>query len=107
RCSNGWKQRGTTPSHPISAATARARDRRAASTTATRTRPQTSSPSPTGCGWAVVDLYPERIRSWSALSVPHIGAFGRAIRDDPDQQQRSQYITFFQEPGVAEAALSA
>ena len=60
-----------------------------------------------GCGWAVVDLHPERIRSWSALSVPHIGAFGRAIRDDPDQQQRSQYITFFQEPGVAEAALSA
>ena len=43
----------------------------------------------------------------SRMSVPHIGAFGRAIRDDPDQQQRSQYITFFQEPGVAEAALSA
>ncbi len=60
-----------------------------------------------GCGWAVVDLYPARVASWSALSVPHIGAFGRAIREDPDQQQRSQYITFFQEPGVAEAALSA
>lgn len=59
-----------------------------------------------GCGWAVVGLYPGRVRSWTALSVPHIGAFGRAIRDDPDQQQRSQYITFFQEPGVAEAALS-
>jgi pimeloyl-ACP methyl ester carboxylesterase len=60
-----------------------------------------------GCGWAVVSLYPERVRSWSALSVPHVGAFGAAIRDDPDQQQRSQYITFFQQPGVAEAALSA
>jgi pimeloyl-ACP methyl ester carboxylesterase len=54
-----------------------------------------------------VEVYPQRIQSWSALSVPHIGAFGAAIRDDADQQQRSIYITFFQEPGVAEAALSA
>ncbi len=60
-----------------------------------------------GAGWATVDLFPERVRSWTALSVPHVGAFGAAIRDDPDQQQRSTYITFFQEPGVAEAALSA
>jgi len=60
-----------------------------------------------GCGWSVVDLSPERLLSWSALSVPHVGAFGKAIREDPDQQQKSTYITFFQEPGVAEAALSA
>lgn len=60
-----------------------------------------------GAGWAAVALYPERIVSWSALSVPHVGAFGRAIREDADQAQRSTYITFFQEPGVAEAALSA
>lgn len=60
-----------------------------------------------GAGWAVVDLHPERLLSWTALSVPHVGAFGRAIREDPDQAQKSTYITFFQEPGVAEAALSA
>jgi len=60
-----------------------------------------------GAGWAALDLHPERIHSWTALSVPHIASFGAAIREDPDQQQRSQYITFFQEPGVAEAALSA
>ncbi len=60
-----------------------------------------------GCGWSVVQLHPERLLSWSALSVPHMAAFGAAIRNDPDQQQRSTYITFFQEPGVAEAALSA
>ncbi len=59
------------------------------------------------CGWAVVSLRPERVLSWSALSVPHIAAFGRAIREDPDQQKRSQYVTFFQQPGVAEAFLSA
>ena len=60
-----------------------------------------------GCGWSVVQLHPERLLSWSALSVPHMAAFGAAIRNDPDQQQRSTYITFFQEPGLAEAALSA
>ncbi len=60
-----------------------------------------------GAGWAAVALHPGRIASWSALSVPHVAAFGRAIREDADQARRSQYITFFQEPGVAEAALSA
>ncbi|MEP6871534.1 MAG: alpha/beta fold hydrolase [Anaerolineaceae bacterium] len=60
-----------------------------------------------GAGWAVVDRYPERIASYAALSVPHVGAFGRAIREDEDQAKRSTYITFFQTPGVAEASLSA
>ncbi len=61
-----------------------------------------------GAGWSAVALDKDgRIASWSALAVPHVGAFGRAIREDADQQKRSQYITFFQEPGVAEAALSA
>jgi pimeloyl-ACP methyl ester carboxylesterase len=60
-----------------------------------------------GAGWAAVVTNPDRIASWSALSVPHVGAFGRAIREDEDQAKRSTYITFFQEPGVAEAALSA
>ena len=60
-----------------------------------------------GAGWAVVARSPERIVSWAALSVPHVAAFGRAIREDEDQAKRSTYITFFQQPGVAEAALSA
>lgn len=60
-----------------------------------------------GAGWAVVARYPARVASWAALSVPHVAAFGRAIREDEDQAKRSTYITFFQEPGVAEAALSA
>ncbi|MEO6043787.1 MAG: alpha/beta hydrolase [Tepidiformaceae bacterium] len=60
-----------------------------------------------GAGWAVVARSPERIVSWAALSVPHVAAFGRAIREDEDQAKRSTYIAFFQQPGVAEAALSA
>jgi pimeloyl-ACP methyl ester carboxylesterase len=59
------------------------------------------------CGWAVVGLKPDRVASWTALSVPHMAAFGGAIRNDPDQQQRSQYVTFFQEPGAAETLFSA
>jgi pimeloyl-ACP methyl ester carboxylesterase len=59
------------------------------------------------CGWAALALRPERVLSWSALSIPHQAAFGRAIRTDPDQQTRSQYVTFFQQPGVAESLFSA
>lgn len=60
-----------------------------------------------GVGWRTVLPYPDRIQSWTSLSIPHPTSYGRAYRDDPDQQQRSQYITYFQEPGVAEAAMSA
>jgi pimeloyl-ACP methyl ester carboxylesterase len=60
-----------------------------------------------GAGWASVAVNPGRILSWSALSVPHMAAFGKAIREVPEQQQKSTYVTVFQQPGVAEAALSA
>jgi pimeloyl-ACP methyl ester carboxylesterase len=59
------------------------------------------------CGWAVVSRWPERVQTWSALAVPHARAFGEAIRNDPDQIQRSQYVQWFQQPGVAEEALGA
>lgn len=60
-----------------------------------------------GVGWMVAYTYSERVRSWTAMSVPHIAAFGRAIREDPDQSQRSQYIGVFQMVGEAEKLLSA
>lgn len=60
-----------------------------------------------GAGWAAVGLHPERVLSWTALSVPHLAAFAGAIAGDPDQQKRSQYVSFFQTPGTAEAAFSA
>jgi len=60
-----------------------------------------------GVGWTVTAAHAERIASWSALSVPHIAAFGTAIQEDPDQTERSQYIGFFQEEGAAEQALGA
>lgn len=59
-----------------------------------------------GVGWTMSGRYPERIQSWTAMSVPHIAGFGDAIRNDADQTQRSQYIGFFQQEGVAEKMFS-
>ncbi|MEZ4492725.1 MAG: alpha/beta hydrolase [Dehalococcoidia bacterium] len=58
-------------------------------------------------GWAYVCSMPERVLSWTALSVPHAQAFGTAIRNDPDQAQRSQYVQLFVQEGAAEAAFMA
>ena len=60
-----------------------------------------------GVGWTVTYNHPDRVHSWTAMSVPHIAAFGRAIREDEDQTKRSQYILLFQKVGEAEKALSA
>ena len=59
-----------------------------------------------GLGWFVVGNHANRIASWSALSVPHIDAFGNAIANNPEQSERSQYILFFQQEGAAEKMLS-
>jgi pimeloyl-ACP methyl ester carboxylesterase len=58
-------------------------------------------------GWTVVALYPERVHSWTAMSVPHMDAFRFALADDPDQQQRSQYLAFFRLPEQPEKTLTA
>jgi len=60
-----------------------------------------------GLGWFVLGQIPERILSWSALSVPHLDAFGEAITNNAEQAERSQYMSFFQKAGEAEAMLSA
>ncbi len=60
-----------------------------------------------GVGWRMVHANPGRIASYASLSIPHPASFGRAFRDDPEQQQRSQYIVFFQQPGAAEEMLLA
>jgi pimeloyl-ACP methyl ester carboxylesterase len=58
-------------------------------------------------GWAAVDARPERVLSWVPMAVPHIRAFGTAIRENEEQRQKSGYIQLFQQVGTAEAALSA
>lgn len=58
-----------------------------------------------GCGWTVVQLFPERLLSWTALSLPHMAAFGKAIRTVPEQKKKSWYMAFFQLPVLPELAL--
>ena len=60
-----------------------------------------------GLGWYMAARHADRLISWTALSVPHIDAFGRAIANDPEQRERSQYMDFFRQVGTAEDALSA
>jgi len=56
-------------------------------------------------GWSVASRHPERLATWSALSVGHPTAFVDAIRDDRDQRARSSYVELFQLRGKAESVL--
>lgn len=53
-------------------------------------------------GWALVGLHPERVKSWTAMSVPHLKAFSDAIRFDKKQKKMSRYMAFFQWKGIPE-----
>ncbi len=57
--------------------------------------------------WWVAGHHPERLHSLTALSVPHLAAFGRALVEDPGQRERSAYLKVFRRPGVAEEQLLA
>ena len=53
-------------------------------------------------GWRAVMKYPERISTWTALSIPHVGAFLDGVVHDPDQKKRSSYFGLFQRPLLPE-----
>lgn len=53
-------------------------------------------------GWNIVYQHKERVLSWSALSVPHGRAFGKAIKMDKAQQKKSSYIKWFLLPWLPE-----
>ena len=56
--------------------------------------------------WATAGRYPQRVRTLTAVSVPHPWAFADALRGDADQAKRSSYIEVFRRPGaVAEQRL--
>ncbi|AWB91140.1 alpha/beta fold hydrolase [Aeromicrobium chenweiae] len=58
--------------------------------------------------WLVAAHHPDRVRTLTAVSVPHLAAYNAALRDDPDQQRRAAYIQLFREPaGRAEELLLA
>ncbi|WP_083959493.1 alpha/beta fold hydrolase [Streptoalloteichus hindustanus] len=58
--------------------------------------------------WKLAAQHPDRVRSLTALSVPHPAAFAWARQNDPDQARRSAYIDLFRaEGGRAEQTLLA
>ena len=57
--------------------------------------------------WHVAVWHPARVRSLTAVSVPHPGAFGWALRHDADQKERSAYMQLFRQPDKAEDVLLA
>ncbi|MBC7630226.1 alpha/beta hydrolase [Aeromicrobium sp.] len=57
--------------------------------------------------WCVAAQHPGRLRSLTAVSVPHLAAYGAALQSDPDQQQRASYIGLLRQVGKAEELLLA
>jgi pimeloyl-ACP methyl ester carboxylesterase len=55
--------------------------------------------------WQLAGRHPARVRTLTAVSVPHPLAFVDALRTDEDQRRRSQYMKLFQVEGKAEEVL--
>jgi len=55
--------------------------------------------------WALAAWHPDRVRSLTAVSVPHPAAYTAAYRADPEQKERSAYIRLFWQEGKAEQVL--
>jgi len=53
-------------------------------------------------GWKTVMDYPERIKSWTALSIPHIAVFQEAFNNHPEQKKKSSYINGLRKPILPE-----
>ena len=56
--------------------------------------------------WVFASAHPECVEKLVIVNAPHPGVFGKLLRDDPKQQQASQYMLMFRSP-QAEATLSA
>jgi pimeloyl-ACP methyl ester carboxylesterase len=55
--------------------------------------------------WAMAAWHPDRVRTLTAVSVPHPAAYTAAYRSDPEQKERSAYIRLFRQAGRAEQVL--
>lgn len=55
--------------------------------------------------WCVAARHPQRLRTLTAVSVPHLAAYGAALAGDPDQQERASYIGLLRQTGKAEEVL--
>lgn len=53
-------------------------------------------------GWKTVMDFPERIHTWTAMAIPHIGVFFSSILNHPEQKKRSGYMKKLQTPFLPE-----
>jgi pimeloyl-ACP methyl ester carboxylesterase len=58
-------------------------------------------------GWVAAAKFALRVRTLTAVSAPHPGAFGEALRNDPDQQRRAALLDYMRQPEIPERALLA
>ncbi|MGN9775313.1 alpha/beta fold hydrolase [Micromonospora sp. H33] len=58
-------------------------------------------------GWGLAARHPDRVRTLTAVSVPHPAAMAHALTTDPQQKARSAYMLLFRQAGKAEKALLA
>jgi pimeloyl-ACP methyl ester carboxylesterase len=56
--------------------------------------------------WATAAAHPDRLRTLTTVSVPHLDPFGEAMRTDEDQHQRSAYMQAFQSSGAEKTLLA-
>ena len=58
--------------------------------------------------WLVAADHPDRVRTLTAVSMPHPSAFGEALREDEDQVMRAQHLQLYRSStGTAEKRLLA
>ncbi|MDG6108872.1 alpha/beta fold hydrolase [Dactylosporangium aurantiacum] len=57
--------------------------------------------------WHVAARHPDRVRTLTAVSVPHPLAYATSVKKDPAQAVRSAYMLFFRTPWLPEKVLSA
>jgi pimeloyl-ACP methyl ester carboxylesterase len=57
--------------------------------------------------WGLAAAHPDRVRTLTAVSVPHPAAMAHALATDTRQKARSSYIALFRRPGTAEKVLLA
>lgn len=55
--------------------------------------------------WQVAARHPDRVRTLTAVSVPHPVAFTQALTTDADQRARSRYMRLLQDEGAEQALL--
>ncbi len=48
--------------------------------------------------WVLATRQPDRVRTLTAVSVPHLTAFGRVLKESEDQRAMSRYMQLFRAP---------